>query len=145
VVERGARCNCSGTREKVHWASVPSPEGSSVRCLRYLSVVMAVGGRVSVPSCLWNSTTSLAPAYITTTLRPNTSATLAILSTQHRRGFCSTTLLAFKAAFKKLIIKKNIYIDFRGARLVLYNLEVVILKLNIVLYTLTLLKLENTL
>jgi hypothetical protein len=54
-------------------------------------------------------------------------------------------LLAFKVAFKKLIIKENIYAGFRGARLVLYNLEVVILKLNIVLYILTLLKLEDTL
>jgi hypothetical protein len=54
-------------------------------------------------------------------------------------------LLAFKAAFKKLIIKENIYAGFRGARLVLYNLEAVILKLNIVLYTLTPLKLEDTL
>jgi hypothetical protein len=54
-------------------------------------------------------------------------------------------LLAFKAAFKKLIIKENIYTGFRGARLVLHNLEVVILKLNIVLCTLTLLKLEDTL
>jgi hypothetical protein len=54
-------------------------------------------------------------------------------------------LLAFKAAFKKLIIKKNIYAGFRGARLVLYNLEVVILKLNVVLCTLTLLKLKDTL
>jgi hypothetical protein len=54
-------------------------------------------------------------------------------------------LLAFKAAFKKLIIKENIYAGFRSARLVLHNLEVVILKLNIVLYTLTLLKLEDTL
>jgi hypothetical protein len=54
-------------------------------------------------------------------------------------------LLAFKVAFKKLIIKENIYIGFKGTRLVLYNLEVVILKLNIVLYILTLLKLENTL
>jgi hypothetical protein len=87
VVERSARCNCSGTREKVHWASAPSPEGTSVRCLRYLSEVMTVGGSVSVPSCLWNSTTSLAPAYITTTLRPNTSTAGAILSTQHQRGF----------------------------------------------------------
>jgi hypothetical protein len=54
-------------------------------------------------------------------------------------------LLAFKAAFKKLIIKENIYIGFKSARLVLYNLEAVILKLNIVLYILTLLKLEDTL
>jgi hypothetical protein len=41
-------------------------------------------------------------------------------------------LLAFKVAFKKVIIKKNIYIGFRSTRLVLHNLEVVILKLNIV-------------
>jgi hypothetical protein len=54
-------------------------------------------------------------------------------------------LLAFKAAFKKVIIKENIYAGFRGARLVLYNLEAVILKLNVVLRTLTLPKLENTL
>jgi hypothetical protein len=54
-------------------------------------------------------------------------------------------LLAFKAAFKKAIIKDNIYAGFRGAKLVPYNLEAVILKLNIVLYTLTLLKLEDTL
>jgi hypothetical protein len=54
-------------------------------------------------------------------------------------------LLAFKVAFKKLIIKENICAGFRGARLVLHNLEAVILKLNIVLCTLTLLKLEDTL
>jgi hypothetical protein len=35
-------------------------------------------------------------------------------------------LLAFKAAFKKAIIKKNIYAGFRGARLVPYNIEAVI-------------------
>jgi hypothetical protein len=54
-------------------------------------------------------------------------------------------LLAFKAAFKKAIIKENIYAGFRGARIVLHNLEAVILRLNIVLYILTLLKLEDTL
>jgi hypothetical protein len=54
-------------------------------------------------------------------------------------------LLAFKAAFKKAMTKDNIYAGFRGARLVPYNLEAVILKLNVVLYTLTLLKLEDTL
>jgi hypothetical protein len=54
-------------------------------------------------------------------------------------------LLAFKAAFKKLITKENICAGFRGARLVLHNLEAVILKLNVVLYTPTLLKLEDTL
>jgi hypothetical protein len=54
-------------------------------------------------------------------------------------------LLAFKAAFKKLIIKENICAGFRSARLVLHNLEAVILKLNIALCTLTPLKLEDTL
>jgi hypothetical protein len=54
-------------------------------------------------------------------------------------------LLAFKVAFKKLIIKENICAGFRGARLVLYNLEAVISKLNVVLYMLTPLKLEDTL
>jgi hypothetical protein len=54
-------------------------------------------------------------------------------------------LPAFKAAFKKAITKENICAGFRGARLVLYNLEAVILKLNVVLRTLTLPKLQNTL
>jgi hypothetical protein len=54
-------------------------------------------------------------------------------------------LLAFKAAFEKLMIKENIYAGFRGAGLVLHNLEVVILKLDVVLCTLTLLKPEDTL
>jgi hypothetical protein len=54
-------------------------------------------------------------------------------------------ILAFKAAFKKAIIKDNICAGFRGARLVPYNPEAVILKLNVVLYTPTLLKLEDTL
>jgi hypothetical protein len=54
-------------------------------------------------------------------------------------------LLAFKAAFKKLITKENICVGFRGTKLVLHNLEAVILKLNIVLCTPTPLKLEDTL
>jgi hypothetical protein len=54
-------------------------------------------------------------------------------------------LLAFKAAFKKVIIKENICAGFRGARLVPHNLEAVILKLDVVLCTLTPLKLEDTL
>ncbi|KAF1922879.1 uncharacterized protein M421DRAFT_426500 [Didymella exigua CBS 183.55] len=42
-------------------------------------------------------------------------------------------LPAFKAAFKRLITKENIYAGFRGARLVLHNLEAVILKLDLTL------------
>jgi hypothetical protein len=54
-------------------------------------------------------------------------------------------LPAFKAAFKKAMTKENIYTGFRGAGLVPHNLEAVILKLDVVLCTLTLLKPENTL
>jgi hypothetical protein len=54
-------------------------------------------------------------------------------------------LLAFKAAFEKAMTKENICAGFRGAGLVLHNLEVVILRLDVVLCTLTLLKPEDTL
>jgi hypothetical protein len=54
-------------------------------------------------------------------------------------------LLAFKAAFEKAMTKENICVGFRGARLVPHNLEAVISRLDVVLYTLTLLKLEDTL
>jgi hypothetical protein len=42
------------------------------------------------------------------------------------------------------MIKENIYAGFRGARLVPHNLEVVILKLNVVLRTPTPPKPEDT-
>jgi hypothetical protein len=54
-------------------------------------------------------------------------------------------LPAFKAAFKKAIIKDNICAGFRGAGLVPYDLEAVILKLDVVLCTPTPPKLEDTL
>ena len=54
-----------------------------------------------------------------------------------------TFLLAFKAMFKKIFILEDIRAGFRGARLVLYNLEVVLLNLNVRLRTLTLLKPSN--
>jgi hypothetical protein len=50
-----------------------------------------------------------------------------------------TFLLAFKAAFTKAITAENICAGFRGARLVLINLEAVLLKLDIKLRTPTLL------
>jgi hypothetical protein len=50
-----------------------------------------------------------------------------------------TFLLAFKAAYKYTFTKENTYAEFRGARLVLFNLDTVLLKLNIRLRTLTLL------
>ena len=40
-------------------------------------------------------------------------------------------LLVFKVAFQDAIIKNNIYSSFWGTRLVLYNLEGIILKLEI--------------
>jgi hypothetical protein len=54
-------------------------------------------------------------------------------------------LPAFKVAFKKLITKENICAGFRSAGLVLHNPEAVILKLDVVLCTLTPLKPEDTL
>jgi hypothetical protein len=54
-----------------------------------------------------------------------------------------TFLLAFKATFKKVFTQKNVCAGFRGAKLVLYNLEAVLLKLNVKLRTLTLPQLDN--
>ena len=44
-------------------------------------------------------------------------------------------LLAFKIVFERAFLKSNIKASIKGARLVLFDLEVVILKLNIKLYT----------
>ena len=49
-----------------------------------------------------------------------------------------TFLPAFKATFKKVFTQENVCAGFRGAGLVLYNLEAVVLKLNVKLRTLTL-------
>jgi hypothetical protein len=46
-----------------------------------------------------------------------------------------TFLPAFKATFKKVFTLENARAGFRGARLVLYNLEAVLLKLNVRLRT----------
>ena len=40
-------------------------------------------------------------------------------------------LLAFKVVYNKAFIKINIYIDFKNTKLVLLNLDVIILELNI--------------
>jgi hypothetical protein len=45
-------------------------------------------------------------------------------------------LLCFKAAFTALITTNNVLGGFKGARLALFNLEAVILKLNVQLRTL---------
>jgi hypothetical protein len=54
-----------------------------------------------------------------------------------------TFLLAFKAAYELTFTKQNARAGFKGARLVLFNLEAVLLKLNIRLRTLTLLQRDN--
>jgi hypothetical protein len=54
-----------------------------------------------------------------------------------------TFLLAFKAAYKLIFTKKDTYAGFRGARLVLFNLEVVLSKLNVRLCTLLLTTVED--
>jgi hypothetical protein len=54
-----------------------------------------------------------------------------------------TFLLAFKAAYDLIFTKENACAGFRGARLVLFNLDAVLLKLNIRLRTLTLLQRDN--
>lgn len=51
-----------------------------------------------------------------------------------------TFLPAFKAAFSKAFTAENVRAGFRGAGLVPHNLEVVLLKLDVRLRTLTLLK-----
>jgi hypothetical protein len=48
-----------------------------------------------------------------------------------------TFLLAFKAAFKKTFTAENIRAGFRGARLALHDPNVVLLKLDMQLRTLT--------
>jgi hypothetical protein len=50
-----------------------------------------------------------------------------------------TFLLAFKATYEQIFTEENARVGFRGARLVLFNPEVVLSKLNIRLRTLTLL------
>jgi hypothetical protein len=49
-----------------------------------------------------------------------------------------TFLPAFKAAYKKTFTQENIYAGFQGARLVPFNPDAVLLKLDVQLRTLTL-------
>jgi hypothetical protein len=55
-----------------------------------------------------------------------------------------TFLLAFKVAFKKTFTAENICAGFQAARLVLYNLEAVLSKLNVRLRTLPLTIVEDS-
>ena len=52
-------------------------------------------------------------------------------------------LLVFKAVFNALFTKSNICVSFRGASLVPFNLDTVISRLNIRLYTPTLPTVED--
>ena len=47
-------------------------------------------------------------------------------------------LLAFRAAFYKAFTESNICAGFRATRLALFNLDAILLKLNIIVYTLLL-------
>ena len=55
-----------------------------------------------------------------------------------------TFLLAFKATFKKVFTQETIRAGFRGARLIPYNLDAVLLKLDVKLRTLTPLQQDNS-
>jgi hypothetical protein len=69
-----------------------------------------------------------------------------VLALAHSRIYYinkETFLLAFKAAFSKAFTTENVRAGFRGAGLVPHNLEVVLLKLNVRLRTLTPLKPSN--
>ena len=68
---------------------------------------------------------------------------LAQYSTKHIKK--EAFLLAFKKAFNKAFLADNICASFRAAGLVLLNLEVVLLKLDVVLRTPTPLALQDTL
>lgn len=54
-----------------------------------------------------------------------------------------TFLLAFKAAYEQIFTKENARVEFRGAGLVLFNLDAVLSKLDVRLRTLTLLRRDD--
>ena len=68
---------------------------------------------------------------------------LAQYSTKHIKK--EAFLPAFKKAFNKAFLADNICASFKTASLVLLNLELVLLKLNVVLCTPTPLALQDTL
>ena len=83
------------------------------------------------------------PSYLSHLLQPLNIAYFALLKRKYSNVILGLArdytyyinkevfLSAFKIAFKQVIIKENIYTAFRGAKLVLYNLEAVLFKLNI--------------
>jgi hypothetical protein len=91
------------------------------------------------------------PPYSSHLLQPLNVAYFSLLKRSYSDGISAlvrnyiyyiskeTFLLAFKAAYKLTFTKQNARVGFKGARLVLFNLEAVLLKLNVRLRTLTLL------
>jgi hypothetical protein len=96
-----------------------------------------------MPSHLSHLLQLLNVAYFSLLKRKYSDAILVLVRSRVYYISKETFLLAFKTTFKKVFTQKNVCAGFRGARLVLYNLEAVLLKLNIKLRTLTLLQLDN--
>jgi hypothetical protein len=82
-------------------------------------------------------------AYFTPLKRSYSDSILALARNYIYYISKETFLLAFKAAYKYTFTKENACAGFRGARLVLFNLDAVLLKLNVRLRTLTLLQRDN--
>ena len=71
-------------------------------------------------------------------LKRSYSDSISALARNHIHHISKETfLLAFKAAYKYTFTKENARAGFRGARLVLFNLDAVLLKLDVRLRTLT--------
>ncbi|KAF1924240.1 uncharacterized protein M421DRAFT_424877 [Didymella exigua CBS 183.55] len=81
------------------------------------------------------------PLYLLHLLQPLNVACFSPLKRLYSNK--ETFLLAFKLVFSKVFTTEKVCTGFRGARLVLHNLEVVLLKLNVRLRTLMLLKPSN--
>jgi hypothetical protein len=94
-------------------------------------------------------------SYLSHLLQPLNVACFALLKRSYSNSIAAlarsyiyyiskeTFLLAFKAAYNLTFTKENAYVGFRGARLVLFNLDAVLLKLNVRLRTLTLLQRDD--
>ena len=77
-------------------------------------------------------------------LKRSYSNSILALARNYIYYICKETfLLAFKATYNLTFTKENACAGFRGARLVLFNLDAVLLKLNVRLRTLTLPQRDN--
>ena len=77
-------------------------------------------------------------------LKRSYSDGIAALARNHIYYISKETFLpAFKATYDLTFTKENACVGFRGARLVLFNLEAVLIKLNVRLRTLTLLQRDD--